>query len=242
MAVAATVAAILRPSPQADTLLHLINENVIRAFDTNKGILNRLVKDFYRDFPSSTLHMSEPQPCEGLIVTNPVADGIPVSLIPTALQRVTPHSSWINVVPFPQMRDNLIRWHDGFDHWEFLSDMTGHIVDRGLFSRTTHTGVSPPMTGECGAYEMRKTHDGDGGEDSDDDDPLAEWNGAIVWGEPHHKENWEFTVHFMTKWAWVFEGCEEIVTVTNTWRRGRGVSPLRPEAVVRMPVVEELGA
>lgn len=227
------------PNPQADLLLHLINQNVFRGFWSNKSLLYSLVADFCRDYPSSKQHMAIPQPCEGLIVSIPVSEGIPASLLPTQMQMDVPHSAWINVIPFPRMRDNLIRWHDHFDHWDFLRDMGGYLVDRDMFTRP-HTLLKPPPGSRADEYRVDVP-------DDQNDDPLAEWNGAIVWGEPYRKENWEFTVHFLAKWAWVFEGCEDFVGVTNTWRQERGAPPLRsaghpignPEPYPR--IVEETG-
>ncbi|KAL2203792.1 hypothetical protein CC79DRAFT_1311774 [Sarocladium strictum] len=48
---------------------------------------------------------------------------MPANLFPTPIQQRIPHSNWINAIPFPQMRDNLIIWHDSFDHAEFLIDL-----------------------------------------------------------------------------------------------------------------------
>lgn len=228
-----------RLDPQADMLLHLITQNVTRGFLSNKIVLRTLVQEFYRDFPSTEQHMADPQPCEGLIVSIPLSDGIPSSLLPTQMQMDVPHSAWINVMPFARMRDNLIRWHEHFSHWEFLVDMGGYLVDKSLFMRP-HTAGPPPSGSIASKYKV------DGAEDVDD--PLSEWNGAIVWGEPYRKENWEFTIHFLVKWAWVFEGCEEMITVTNTWRQGRGAPLLRSagHAVGNLEtfprVVEETGA
>lgn len=138
------------------------------------------------------------------------------------MQMAVPHTGWIDTMPFPRMRDNLIRRHDQFDHWRFLGDLGGYLVDRGLITGPHTPTLTSQIRSASGEYKI------DGPKEDDGDDPLSEWNGAIVWGQPYEKENWEFTVHFLEKWAWVFEGCEEIVSVTNTWRQGRGAPLLQP--------------
>lgn len=48
---------------------------------------------------------------------------IPESLRPTILQRSTPHHPWLDVFPFPGMRDNLIMAGDTFNDEELCSDL-----------------------------------------------------------------------------------------------------------------------
>ncbi|KAK4198614.1 hypothetical protein QBC40DRAFT_90896 [Triangularia verruculosa] len=45
------------------------------------------------------------------------------SLRPTPLQQRVPHKGWIDSVPFPRLRDNLIMYQDVYDTAEFYSDM-----------------------------------------------------------------------------------------------------------------------
>ncbi|KAK0673035.1 hypothetical protein QBC41DRAFT_152809 [Cercophora samala] len=45
------------------------------------------------------------------------------SLRPTPLQRSVPHDSWIDSVPFPKLRDNLIMYRDVYDTTEFYNDI-----------------------------------------------------------------------------------------------------------------------
>ncbi|KAG0632985.1 hypothetical protein HOY80DRAFT_1065553 [Tuber brumale] len=51
-------------------------------------------------------------------------------------------------------------------------------------------------------------------------------NGLLVWGEPWDPYNWEATENLAYGWAWMFEGCADIIHSTNTWRSKRGLPPL----------------
>ncbi|KAK4176418.1 hypothetical protein QBC36DRAFT_352326 [Triangularia setosa] len=45
------------------------------------------------------------------------------SLRPTPLQKSVPHDSWIDSVPFPKLRDNLIMYQDVYNTAEFYNDI-----------------------------------------------------------------------------------------------------------------------
>ncbi|KAK0742458.1 hypothetical protein B0T21DRAFT_382059 [Apiosordaria backusii] len=45
------------------------------------------------------------------------------SLRPTPLQKSVPHDSWIDSIPFPKLRDNLIMHQDVYDTTEFYNDI-----------------------------------------------------------------------------------------------------------------------
>ncbi|CUS10591.1 unnamed protein product [Tuber aestivum] len=51
-------------------------------------------------------------------------------------------------------------------------------------------------------------------------------SGVLVWGEPWDPYNWEVTENLAYGWAWMFEGCADIIHSTNTWRSKRGLLPL----------------
>ncbi|RYP64515.1 hypothetical protein DL770_009180 [Monosporascus sp. CRB-9-2] len=48
----------------------------------------------------------------------------------------------------------------------------------------------------------------------------------VTWGKPWELSGWEVTEPFMKKWAWLLEGCTELMESTNTWRRKRGLHDL----------------
>ncbi|KAL6890043.1 hypothetical protein GGI43DRAFT_416238 [Trichoderma evansii] len=49
----------------------------------------------------------------------------------------------------------------------------------------------------------------------------------ITWGEPWKLSDWEVTESFMKKWAWLLEGCTELLESTNRWRKKRGLHDIR---------------
>ncbi|OQE12803.1 hypothetical protein PENFLA_c062G08080 [Penicillium flavigenum] len=206
----------LEPQPflfplSSDHLLHLIQYNVFRALVSNKRTLNTL--------PTDLATCSATRPCRDDTTRFPLNPNIPPSLIPTNLQQTRYHSTWINVIPFPRIRDNLIRCEDRFDHGELMQDLTGELMTSMRAPRrrgTSGTATDPedrlPLSLSSGI---------------DTDEVTAGRNGLIVWGEPHELQSWEATPGFLAKWTWAVEGCEELVEISNTWRIKRGEEPMR---------------
>ena len=58
------------------------------------------------------------------------------------------------------------------------------------------------------------------------DGAKNEWAGLVVWGEPWDPQNWEVSLPFLQRWAWLVNGCPEIIKSTNYWRRRRGEVPV----------------
>ncbi|RAK87614.1 hypothetical protein BO79DRAFT_218821 [Aspergillus costaricaensis CBS 115574] len=196
------------PSIPPDHLLHLITHNVFRALYTNKTLLyNHSTALLPGPTPNSSIHLIH----EGLIfpiyattIPNSHPSPIPTSLFPTPSQRTLTHYSWIDLVPWPRMRENLIKWEMCFDHGEFVRDLVGGYVMEGweLFDGLQGQDVNGRI-GERVVVEV----------DGDDDGEVSgnATNGWIVWGEPHCKESWEVTPGFLRKWGWVVEGCTSLL-------------------------------
>jgi hypothetical protein len=115
----------------------------------------------------------------------PLHPDMPPSLIPTNLRRNRYHSTWINVIPFPRIRDNLIRCEGRFDYEELMQDLTGELMTsiRGPRRQgTSGTATDPedklPLSLSSGLPT---------------DEVTAGRNGLIVWGEPHEPQSWEAT-------------------------------------------------
>lgn len=97
-------------SPRIDLLLTLIQFNVFRALVSNTFALG---------FPFSWLsaeadspyHLGESRRC------------CPASLQPTALQRKVPHHPWIDLFPFPALRDNMLSQGEDFDDDDLCHDL-----------------------------------------------------------------------------------------------------------------------
>jgi hypothetical protein len=150
----------------------------------------------------------------------PLKPDIPPSLVPTALQQTCYHSTWINVIPFPCVRDNLIRYKGRFDPWELMQDLVGELLNA--------TPAPPRRDAPVDANIPKTRWPLALSSGSDPDEVTAGRNGLIVWGEPHEMKSWEATPGFLAKWAWVAEGCGELVEISNHWRMKRGEEPMRP--------------
>lgn len=195
----------------SDHLLHLIHYNVCRALISNMRTLNTV-------FAGSTI-CTITSPCRDDTTLYPLKPDIPPSLIPTAFQQTHDHSTWINVFPFPSVRENLIRYEGSFDPWELLQDLVGDLLSstpdprrRDAPASVELSRISQPPTFLPGI---------------DLDEVTAGRKGLIIWGEPHEMKSWEATPGFLEKWARIVEGCDELVEVSNHWRMKRGEEPMR---------------
>lgn len=202
----------------SDHLIHLIHHNVLRALLSNKALLltTTISTMGNRDVP---VHPSSRRLCDGVSIIKTVDASLPQSLLPTHLQMLCPHSSWINMLPFAQMRDNLIRWQDSFDHTILCNDLFGDAFNTNqptLTDRFMGLPSSEPMKFES----------------SLDDEVTAERKGLIVWAEPSEPGSWEITPGFFRKWAWLLFGCEDLIVTSNRWRALRGEAPIQLEDVL----------
>ncbi|KAH6885362.1 hypothetical protein B0T10DRAFT_530957 [Thelonectria olida] len=82
----------------------LIRLNVLNALAHNATMLGIEAKSLCRDETSSPFNSHGPQAPNGLIPALPY----PESLRPTAKQRAVQHHPWLDLFPFPRMRDNMI--------------------------------------------------------------------------------------------------------------------------------------
>ncbi|KAF7595189.1 hypothetical protein BBP40_006933 [Aspergillus hancockii] len=105
-------------SPHSDMLLHLIQFNFTKALMENIKVLG-LTSDGLHDDALSPFNTSGPwqHDFEALL---------PLSLQPTVIQRTMPHHPWLDLLPIPQMRDNLISLGESFDDTQLCLDMKGH--------------------------------------------------------------------------------------------------------------------
>lgn len=105
--------------PGADSLLPLVQFSLFR------GLMENM----------KTLGLSLPMICdeeaESPIGTDPrynarTAWNVPVYLRPTETQLAVVHHPWLDVLPLPRMRDNLIRMEGKYDDEELCLDMIGY--------------------------------------------------------------------------------------------------------------------
>lgn len=195
-----------------DHMLHLIEYNVFRGLTENKNMIGHrtvrygtpepLPENFidHRTFPNHSVIL-------------PLEPDFSDSLTPTTVQMNIVHSSWIDVMPCPTMRNNLIQREHEFSHTDFVKDLVGTLIDPKKFTRTA-SPLALAWAGEPKRPQVKdcKCH-------------TAE-TGLIVWGEPYLVNSWEVTTKFMDKWGWALAGCDELIDSTNLWRGLRGEPPL----------------
>ncbi|KAL7945794.1 hypothetical protein V8C42DRAFT_321591 [Trichoderma barbatum] len=195
----------------SDHLLHLIHFNVLRGLSYNKKVIKPNAFIECSGNISAQLERVIRQLPEA---TSPADFRLPESLTPTKLQMSCPHSNWIDVFPFPKMRDNLIRWENYFSHAEFLTDLLGNLI--------SCMTAPPPKT----THALLSSRAQDAAQGVEEEVPTDR-RGLILWGEPFHKDSWEMTPGFLRKWSWAVEGCSELIESSNRWRTSRGERPLR---------------
>ncbi|KAF7563685.1 hypothetical protein G7046_g469 [Stylonectria norvegica] len=202
-----------RISLSADHLIRLVQHNTFRGLYLNKMMLNRLAACFVQGPEGpEMLDLDEIFPSYSIIL--PVSPTLPDCLTPTDPQMKVVHATWIDLLPFPRMRENLIRRETSFNHSEFVLDLVGSYIDI----------VKYPDPGPMQApAEMTRVTLSQG----DDDEITASRHGLIVWGEPHEIQSWEATPGFVRKWPWAMEGCTDLINSSNRWRMSRGEGPMQ---------------
>lgn len=203
-----------KPSPTQDHLLHLIHVNVLRGLFDNKVVLLGLTSYLAKSDRAEGLQViPAARTFPGRAVIMSTASDLPKSLRPTPLQNTVVHATCIDLIPFPSIRDNLIKQEGRFSWAELAEDLIGHLVDPSCF-------FGPQCEQKASIAEDPAPYYGD------EDDLTANRNGIILWGAPHRPESWEVTSGFLRKWGWSLKGNQEIIESTNRWRISRGEEPL----------------
>lgn len=204
----------IKPSPAQDHLLHLIQVNVLRGLFDNKVMLLGRTSYLAKIDGAEGLQVVPPEqvfPGRAAIIST--TGGLPESCRPTLLQNTVMHATCIDLIPFPSIRDNLIKQEGRFSWAELAEDLVGHLVDPSCFFGPTCLQKKNIIEEQVLYY-------------IDEDDPTVSRNGIIVWGPPYRPESWEVTSGFLRKWGWCLKDCEEIIESTNHWRLTRGEDPL----------------
>ncbi|KAF8860431.1 hypothetical protein BDZ45DRAFT_800797 [Acephala macrosclerotiorum] len=100
----------------SDHLITLIQFNVLRATLTNLHLLSLLQTIPYECSLALSIAPSSSHPLS-----------IPPSLQPTSIQSSIPHDPWIDIIPSPQWRDNLILAQGMYDLDDLCCDMAGGL-------------------------------------------------------------------------------------------------------------------
>lgn len=104
-------------SPRNDHLLVLVKFNVFRAIMSNGSDLGYAPGEGMDD-DDALSPFSDPS-------KSAIVLPVPAALQPTRLQRQIAHHPWIDTIPIPGMRDNLLRAGDTYDDTELCSDLVG---------------------------------------------------------------------------------------------------------------------
>ncbi|KAJ0416977.1 hypothetical protein BJY00DRAFT_303787 [Aspergillus carlsbadensis] len=127
-------------SLRTELLLGLTRLNFLRALHANIDVLGYSAAEMHDDAQSP---FGVPSAAKSAYTD---VDRLPVSLRPTAIQLSTPHHPWLDLLPFPQLRDNLIRIEDSLDDAQLCFDMCGRgsaagVPDKRLGNAGGETGV-----------------------------------------------------------------------------------------------------
>lgn len=96
-------------SPSKDHLLCIMQFNVMRALGAISSIIGLSTANLTDDACESPFYISKLARSCHLSANNKPPARLPESLTPTDLQRSVPHHPWFDILPFPEMRDNLLR-------------------------------------------------------------------------------------------------------------------------------------
>ncbi|GFF69938.1 hypothetical protein IFM62136_07709 [Aspergillus lentulus] len=108
-------------SPAADLRLGVTRLNVLRALHANLEVLGYRPSDIEDDAQSTfTVERPSRHPDRDIIEAK-----LPSALRPTVIQRTIPHHPWLDLIPFPCMRDTLILAQDFIDDEQLCQDMSG---------------------------------------------------------------------------------------------------------------------
>lgn len=119
------------PAPiLSDHLLSLIKYNLYRAVAANSWSIGIDPRLMHSDIPSP-FTSNDP-------ANYSLCQSLPPSLRPTALQRSVPHHPYIDLFPFPNMRDRLIQMGHTLNEDELCEDFAGESLDLEFGE---HTGL-----------------------------------------------------------------------------------------------------
>ncbi|KAM0476744.1 hypothetical protein ACHAPX_006168 [Trichoderma viride] len=152
---------------------------------------------------------------------------LPPAFMPTKMQQEVPHPGWIDLLPSPQLRDNLILAVVEFnvDEDEILEDLIGDIfeamgcVPEEDLNDGALNDAKPPARPRVVTPETKealKTY-------TPTSTPEV---GILSWSDPWEISGWEVTEKFVTRWAFLLQGCPDVVESANKWRALRGEDPL----------------
>jgi hypothetical protein len=120
-----------------DHLITLLQFNALRAMAVNRTLISGILVTPL-DCGEEVIHVI-PYP------TKP--ELLPPKLLPTTLQQKVPHGDWIDMFPYPEARDRLIRAAGTFDEDELWADCIGGLYEGFPDDEIERRGIiawSPP--------------------------------------------------------------------------------------------------
>ncbi|KAJ4118848.1 hypothetical protein NW768_010586 [Fusarium equiseti] len=120
--------------PLSDHLLYLINYNAFRGLFFNKVTLTTVV-DHLVVRPNRTEKLDIMLGLKKDAICVALGHDMPPHLQPTLLQSEMAHPNWIDLIPSPRMRDNLIMSQDHFNHRLFVNDVIGNLLEDVMINK-----------------------------------------------------------------------------------------------------------
>ncbi|KAI8622859.1 hypothetical protein F5Y19DRAFT_460805 [Xylariaceae sp. FL1651] len=120
-----------------DHLITLLQFNALRASAVNRTLISGILVTPL-DCDEEIIHVI-PYPARPEL--------LPLALLPTTLQQTVPHGDWIDLFPWPEGRDRLIRAVGTFDEDELWADCIGGLYEGFPDDEIERRGIiawSPP--------------------------------------------------------------------------------------------------
>ncbi|CAG7556412.1 unnamed protein product [Fusarium equiseti] len=157
----------------------MVEFNVLRGLLQNKYMVDSLTVPCQIPGPHSQTFISNPAVLRHstILPVHPECSG---SLAPTTLQMSVNHFSWIDSLPCPVMRENIIRHEFEFSHADFVKDLVGSLMNLQIFYR-------PPSLSRSDAASI----------------DMTAQTGLMIRGEPYLVSSWEMTPGFIRKSGWM---------------------------------------
>lgn len=128
-----------------DHLITLLQFNALRALAVNRTLISGILITPL-DCDEEVIHVI-PYPTKPKL--------LPPKLLPTTLQQTVPHGDWIDLFPYPEGRDSLIRAAGTFDEDELWADCIGGLYEGFPDDEVERRGIiawSPPW--DISGWEM----------------------------------------------------------------------------------------
>ncbi|OJJ97237.1 hypothetical protein ASPACDRAFT_8880, partial [Aspergillus aculeatus ATCC 16872] len=112
-------------SPVESLRLGVTRLNMLRAMHTNLTVLGYGEEDTHEEAQSAFTIQGPASPSSQSYPQRQ----LPPALEPTAIQRRVPHHPWLDLFPFPHLRDALILAQDCIDEDQLCHDMCGRDLE-----------------------------------------------------------------------------------------------------------------